>query len=95
MIRQLPTDKFQAIRTPFYYYDTALLKETLEAIKAEANKHDGFIVHYAVKANANPKVLRIICSAGLGADCVSGGEISAACDAGFPSTDIVYAGVGK
>ncbi|MDO4933081.1 MAG: diaminopimelate decarboxylase, partial [Prevotella sp.] len=50
MIKQLPTDKFQAMRTPFYYYDTALLKETLRAIKAEAGRHDGFIVHYAVKA---------------------------------------------
>lgn len=95
MIRQLPTDKFQAMRTPFYYYDTALLKETLRAIKAEAGRHDGFIVHYAVKANANPKVLGIISSAGFGADCVSGGEIAAACNAGFPSSAIVYAGVGK
>lgn len=95
MIRQLPIDKFQTMRTPFYYYDTALLRETLQAIKAEVGKHDGFIVHYAIKANANPKVLNIIRNAGIGADCVSGGEISAACNAGFPAAEIVYAGVGK
>lgn len=95
MIRQLPIGRFQTMRTPFYYYDTALLRETLQAIKAEAGKHDGFIVHYAIKANANPKVLNIIRNAGIGADCVSGGEISAACNAGFPAAEIVYAGVGK
>ncbi len=41
------------------------------------------------------KVLNIICQAGLGADCVSGGEIQAAIKAGFPASKIVYAGVGK
>ena len=54
-----------------------------------------FCVHYAIKANANPKVLNIICQAGLGADCVSGGEILASLNAGFPSNKIVFAGVGK
>ena len=90
-----PTDKFQSIQTPFYYYDTKLLRETLETIKKEAGKHEGFVVHYAIKANANPKVLNIIREAGLGADCVSGGEIQASVNAGFPSEKIVYAGVGK
>lgn len=90
-----PTDKFQTLRTPFYYYDTALLRETLQAINDESGRHEGFIVHYAVKANANPKLLTIISNAGLGADCVSGGEISAASQAGFHSSKIVYAGVGK
>ena len=52
-------------------------------------------VHYAVKANANRKLLRIICAAGFGADCVSGGEIKACLDAGFPADKIVFAGVGK
>ena len=83
------------MRTPFYYYDTELLRETLRAINSEAGKHDGFVVHYAVKANANPKLLQYIRQAGLGADCVSGGEIEAAIKAGFPSQKIVFAGVGK
>lgn len=92
---QFPTAKFQDIQTPFYYYDTELLRETLRAINNEAQKHEGFCVHYAVKANANPKILRIIREAGLGADCVSGGEIDASVKAGFPSSKIVFAGVGK
>ena len=90
-----PVEKFRVTRTPFYYYDTALLKETIEAVKNEAAKYDNFVVHYAVKANANPKVLKIISHSGLGADCVSGGEIEASLQAGFPSDGIVFAGVGK
>lgn len=90
-----PTDKFRTVPTPFYYYDADLLRATLRAINAEAGKHEGFVVHYAVKANANPKLLNIIREAGLGADCVSGGEIEAVAKAGFPAESIVFAGVGK
>ena len=90
-----PVDRFSQMRTPFYYYDMELLRATLDAIKKEANQHEGFVVHYAVKANANPKILLAIRQAGLGADCVSGGEIEASLKAGFPSSKIVYAGVGK
>lgn len=90
-----PIEKFSVIDTPFYYYDTNLLRDTLSVIKGEASRHNGFCVHYAVKANANPKILNIISQSGLGADCVSGGEIQAALDAGFPHDKIVYAGVGK
>lgn len=92
---KFPVDKFQQVRTPFYYYDTDLLRETLRTINQETSKHECFTVHYAIKANANPKVLRIISQAGLGADCVSGGEIQAALQAGFPANKIVFAGVGK
>lgn len=90
-----PIEKFSQIETPFYYYDTELLRQTLQTINKEAGKHEGFVVHYAIKANANPKVLNIICQTGLGADCVSGGEIQASLNAGFPASRIVYAGVGK
>lgn len=90
-----PIEKFQDVRTPFYYYDTKLLDATLQAIKAETDKHEGYHLHYAVKACANPKVLKHITAAGMGADCVSGGEIQACLDAGFPANEIVYAGVGK
>ena len=92
---QFPVEKFQNIRTPFYYYDTTLLRRTLSAIAEEAAKHEGYCVHYAVKANANQQLLSIIQKAGLGADCVSGGEIEAAIKAGFKPEGIVYAGVGK
>ncbi len=92
---QFPVDKFQQQQTPFYYYDIELLRQTLQTINTEVSKHKGFVVHYAVKANANPQILRIIRQAGLGADCVSGGEIEASLKAGFPASKIVYAGVGK
>jgi diaminopimelate decarboxylase len=90
-----PVERFEQLRTPFYFYDMELLRQTLDTINREASRHEGFVVHYAVKANANPKVLRAIRQAGLGADCVSGGEIEASLRAGFPSSKIVYAGVGK
>ncbi|MCQ2245815.1 MAG: diaminopimelate decarboxylase [Bacteroidaceae bacterium] len=90
-----PVEKFQKMETPFYYYDTNILRETLKCINEEAGKYNNFCVHYAVKSNANDKVLKIIREAGLGVDCVSGGEIRAAINAGFPANKIVYAGVGK
>ncbi|MBQ0019841.1 MAG: diaminopimelate decarboxylase [Bacteroidales bacterium] len=88
-----PIEKFQDIRTPFYYYDTALLDNTLNAIKAELRPD--YHMHYAVKACTNPTVLKHIADAGFGCDCVSGGEIQACLDAGFKAEDIVFAGVGK
>ena len=90
-----PINKFRELETPFYYYDANLLRDTLNVIRTEAAKYNKFCVHYAIKANANPKVLSIIREHGLGADCVSGGEIAAAIKAGFPASKIVYAGVGK
>ena len=48
-----PLDKFAQLRTPFYYYDMELLRQTLDAINSEAHRHEGFVVHYAVTANAN------------------------------------------
>lgn len=90
-----PVNKFRELETPFYYYDVNVLRETLSCINKEAGKYNNFCVHYAVKANANHKVLTIIRESGLGTDCVSGGEIRAAIKAGFPTNKIVYAGVGK
>ena len=92
---QFPLERFQSIRTPFYYYDADLLRKTLQTINDEVERHENWHVHYAVKANANPSLLRIIRNAGFGADCVSGGEIEACIRAGFPASKIVYAGVGK
>ena len=89
------TTHLQTFDTPCYVYDTGLLARTLAAIKAETHEHDNYHVHYAIKANANPDVLRQIAAAGLGADCVSGGEIRAAIEAGFPAREIAFAGVGK
>ncbi|MDR1203134.1 MAG: diaminopimelate decarboxylase [Tannerellaceae bacterium] len=89
-----PIEKFKTLQTPFYYYNVELLKETLNVVKSEADKYN-YHIHYAIKANANPRILSIIAENGLGADCVSGGEIQAALDAGIPSERIVFAGVGK
>lgn len=90
-----PLHRFRDLPTPFYYYDTDLLRQTTDTVRREAGKYEGFVVHYAVKANANLKILGLICASGLGADCVSGGEIQACLDAGFSPNKIVYAGVGK
>jgi diaminopimelate decarboxylase len=89
-----PVKAFCGMQTPFYYYDVALLKDTLSLIRTEIKKY-GFCQHYAVKANANPRILQIIADSGLGADCVSGGEIRASLKAGIPAHKIVFAGVGK
>ena len=85
----------EKVNTPFYHYDTEVLKHTLKAINNEISNCENFHVHYAIKANANPQLLSVINEAGLGADCVSGGEISISLKAGFPPSKIVFAGVGK
>ena len=90
-----PIEKFAGIETPFYYYDVELLRKTLDKAQEEAGKHQGFHVHYAIKANFNQHLLEIIKSSGMGADCVSGGEVRAAINAGIEPSKIVFAGVGK
>lgn len=90
----IPADKFLSQPTPFYYYSLPLLEATLSEVN-ESSAYPGFKVHYAIKANANPEILKVISRAGLGADVVSGGEIRAAVAAGFPADKIVFAGVGK
>ena len=64
-----PIDNFRNLQTPFYYYDTNLLRDTLNTINREASRYEDFHVHYAIKANANEKILKIICNSGMGADC--------------------------
>lgn len=86
--------KFRNFQTPFYYYDTDVLNNTCEILKRESET-SGIKVHYAVKANANPRILEIIASYGFGADCVSYNEIECAMKAGFKPSEIVFAGVGK
>ena len=86
--------KFENTPTPFYYYDMPLLRETLGKLKNAADKY-GYVVHYAVKANANPEILKTICSFGFGVDCVSGNEVLKAVECGFSPDKVVFAGVGK
>ena len=90
-----PLDEFSGLRTPFYYYDLDLLRQTMDELKAIGRRNPSFQIHYAIKANSNPTLLRELADAGFGADCVSGGEIRAALAAGFQPEGIVFAGVGK
>ena len=86
--------KFDSLETPFYYYDLVLLKRTLAELIEEASKRN-YKVHYALKANSNDRILNLISEAALGADCVSGNEITKAVSTGFKNDEIVFAGVGK
>lgn len=95
MRTQFPLTAFNNIETPFYYYDMDLLRETLATALREAAKYENFHVHYAIKANFNPLILAAVHEQGIGADCVSGGEVRAALAAGIPSEKVVFAGVGK
>jgi diaminopimelate decarboxylase len=94
MISDYTIEKFRQIETPFYYYDLDVLRSTLDIVSKESH-HSGYRVHYALKANSNPRILKLISSCGLGADCVSWNEIAAALEAGFTPSGIVFAGVGK
>jgi diaminopimelate decarboxylase len=86
--------RFRELETPFYYYDLNVLRQTLAACREASDKY-GFHVHYAMKANFNPKVLQTIQEYGFGADCVSGNEVKAAIEYGFDTGKVVFAGVGK
>ncbi len=86
--------RFDGLQTPFYFYDLDVLRDTLDLVRKESSKY-GTKIHYAIKANFNPRILRIISSYGFGADCVSMNEIERAIECGFNPADIVFAGVGK
>lgn len=85
---------FQQLETPFYYYDLSVLEATLKALN-KAVEGKPYHVHYAIKANANEKVLEAIKNHGLGIDTVSGNEIKKAIELGFDPSQIAFAGVGK
>ncbi len=86
--------KFTLTPTPFYYYNMELLDHTLQNLRLESDRYS-FEVHYALKANANSHILKHINDFDLGADCVSGNEVTRAVETGFNSEKIVFAGVGK
>jgi len=85
------------VGTPVYVYSRADLlgraRTFLEATRAAAG--DGTLICYAVKANANPTLLRLLREAGLGADVTSGGELFLARHVGVEPQRIIYSGVGK
>ena len=94
MLNQNTINGFQALETPFYFYDLALLDHTLNLCKTASDKY-GFHVHYALKANFNEQVLQAVRKTGFGADCVSGNEVKKAIELGFDPGKVVFAGVGK
>ncbi len=81
-------------QTPFYLYSTNEIKrncQLVQKIGSEFNLHPC----YALKANYNPALIKLIHSYGFGADVVSGGELTFALKCGIPAEQIVFAGVGK
>jgi len=89
-----PIQEFEGLETPFYYYDLDRLDQLLHQV-ATLSDRTGYRIHYALKANANDRILQRISAAGFGADCVSGYEILKALETGFDPSGIFFAGVGK
>jgi diaminopimelate decarboxylase len=89
-----PIEFFKEIKTPFYYYDMDLLRETLKEYTSYLTKYN-YSAHYAMKANAQRRIMEEVRKYGLGIDCVSGNEVKMAIKYGFSPDKIVFAGVGK
>jgi diaminopimelate decarboxylase len=82
------------VGTPFYVYSAATLRRHVRVMQ-EAFSGIPTLVAYAMKANSNQAVLKVIAGEGAGADVVSGGELERAIAAGIPASKIVFSGVGK
>ena len=82
------------VGTPFYAYSTATLRRHVRVVKA-AFEGIPTLVAYAMKANSNQAVLKVMASEGAGADVVSGGELERALAAGIKPGMIVFSGVAK
>jgi diaminopimelate decarboxylase len=80
--------------TPLYIYSHSTFLRHFNAYSEAFDGHPHTIC-YALKANSNGAVLRLLAKNGCGADVVSGGELHLALKAGVPARKIVYAGVGK
>lgn len=82
------------VGTPFYVYSAATLRRHVQVMR-DAFKGIDTLVAYAMKANSNQAVIKLIAKEGAGADVVSGGELERAIAAGVPANRIVFSGVGK
>ncbi|MHB1103043.1 MAG: diaminopimelate decarboxylase [Devosia sp.] len=82
------------VGTPFYVYSAATLRQHMRVMR-EAFEGIPTLLAYAMKANSNQAVLRVLAREGAGADVVSGGELERAVAAGIPPERIVFSGVGK
>ncbi|MDX1416581.1 MAG: diaminopimelate decarboxylase [Candidatus Promineifilaceae bacterium] len=86
-------DIASAAGTPLYVYSA---QEMVQRARSYQSILDGQgLVCYAVKANGNPAILRLLAAEGLGADVTSGGELFLALHAGIVPEKIIYSGVGK
>ena len=85
--------KFQTLETPFYYYDLDLLDNTITSLKESLDPN--YNVYYAIKANNNSKIIKLIKDHDLGIDAVSGEEINKSLNNSINPNKIVFAGVGK
>ena len=83
-----------SVRTPFYCYSTAAIERQFDIFQS-AFVGARALVCYAMKANSNQAVLRILARRGAGMDVVSGGELRRARAAGTPGERITFSGVGK
>lgn len=83
-----------AVGTPFYVYSAATLTRHFQLFHDALNGMDHLIC-FAVKANSNVAVLKLMGDLGAGMDVVSGGEYARAKAAGVPGERIVFSGVGK
>lgn len=84
-----------AVGTPVYIYSRATLERHAQVFKAALAGLPRTHIAFAIKANPNLAVLKVLARQGLGADVVSGGEIARALAAGMKPQDIVFSGVGK
>ncbi|WP_299144147.1 diaminopimelate decarboxylase [uncultured Vibrio sp.] len=84
----------EKITTPFYCYSTTRLLNSVQRCKDAFEPH-GIRIHYAMKANSNLHILRLLAGQGLGVDLVSGGEMQRALAAGFDAQHMILSGVGK
>lgn len=85
----------EAVGTPVYVYSTATFRRHAQVFREGLAGLDRVHLAYAIKANPNVAVLRVLADEGYGADVVSGGEMARALAAGIPAADIVFSGVGK
>ncbi|TCD02286.1 diaminopimelate decarboxylase [Erythrobacteraceae bacterium CFH 75059] len=85
----------QEVGTPVYVYSRRMLEERATAFRTAVAGLGAPLVAFAVKANPNLAVLRVLAAQGLGADVVSGGELRRALAAGVPPASIIFSGVGK
>ncbi len=85
----------EEVGTPVYVYSRATLERHARVFQDAVKPAGRTDVAFAVKANPNLAVLRVLSNAGMGADVVSGGELERALAAGMAPHRIVFSGVGK